>query len=124
MQQITSCFKRYFALSTLSVIVWSFVSSPVAPPKTHIFPWKNVVAAPWTGKIWCISSHADVAPATNCQQLAFGLQNVSPPPQTITAPDGSYATDTLPRGSGKSGTPENLFQKRKLCEICLNLRYE
>ena len=31
----------------------------------------------------------DVAPATNCQQLAFGLQNLSPPPQTMMAPEGS-----------------------------------
>ena len=116
-KQITYCITCYFALNTLSVIVWSFVSSPVAPPNTHIFPWKNVVAAPWTGKIWCISSQADVAPATNCQQLAFGLQNVSPPPQTITAPDGSYTTDTFPRGSGKSGTPENLFNERKVCKL-------
>merc|ERR1719178_374983 len=42
----------------------------------------------------------------SCQQLLFGLQNLWPPPQTISAPDGSKAAHIFPRGSGRSGTPE------------------
>ena len=74
----------------------------------------------------------------SCQQLLFGLQNLWPPPQTISAPEGSKAAHIfpndgdnqymaiiiivifinsiklkkvqkkkcLPRGSGRSGTPE------------------
>ena len=118
---LNSCKKvNYFLISCtnipLSVMVWSYWSSPVDPPKTQNLLWKNAVAAPWTGNIWGIACHVVVNPATNCQlknkvnafqncqigisysiflfwnrsyQLAFGLQNLSPPPQTITAPDGS-----------------------------------
>ena len=69
---LNSCKKvNYFLISCtnipLSVMVWSYWSSPVDPPKTQNLLWKNAVAAPWTGNIWGIACHVVVNPATNCQ---------------------------------------------------------